>query len=142
MADAVESREPVVLTDEQEQSVLAVPLLLGPGVVTGAIGLRRAGKEGWDDESIALARAVSEQVAQTLETRRLFHELSWRAQRESILRQTSERLRAQANLDAVLQTALKEMQRITGATHVAIRLGTETQLQVPEDQGTPAERDE
>lgn len=106
---------------------MAVPLFLGEEVI-GAIGLRRESSLGWSQSEIDLVRDVSVQVAQALETRRLFEETQRSARREAALRRTSDRVRSQANLDALLRTAVKEIQRAIGASHVAIRLGTEETL--------------
>lgn len=102
---------------------MAVPLVLN-GVVIGVVGLRRPPGELWHIDEQALIRSVAEQMTQALENRRLFQVARERARRELVLRQTTDRVRSQADLDAVLQTAAQEMRRIVGATHVAIRLGT------------------
>jgi GAF domain-containing protein len=107
--------------DAPDGASLAVPLVLN-GVVIGAVGLRRPSGQTWNADEQALARSVSEQMTQALENRRLFQVARERARRELVLRQTTDRVRAQADLDAVLQTAAQEMRRIVGATHVAIRL--------------------
>ncbi|MBN1934854.1 MAG: GAF domain-containing protein [Anaerolineae bacterium] len=106
---------------------LAVPLFFGEEVI-GTIGLRRESERAWSQEEIELVRDVSLQVAQAVETRRLFEETQRSARRESTLRRTADRVRSQANLDALLRTAVQEIQRAVGASHVAIRLGTEETL--------------
>jgi GAF domain-containing protein len=113
----------MAVQDAPDGASLAVPLVLN-GVVIGAVGLRRPAGQTWNADEQALARSVGEQMTQALENRRLFQVARERAQRERVLRETTERVRAQANLDAVLQAAAQEMRRVVGATHVAIRLGT------------------
>jgi GAF domain-containing protein len=102
---------------------LAVPLTYG-GEIIGGLGLKRSGPD-WDGEEVSLIRAVGEQVAQAVERMRLLDQTRQSAQRETILRRTTDRVRAQANLDAVLRVAAQELQRVTRATRVSIRLGTE-----------------
>jgi GAF domain-containing protein len=101
---------------------LGLPLV-SSGQVIGAIGLHKAAGEEWIPEEITLVRAVGEQVAQALERMRLLEQTRSHAQRESILRRTSERVRAQASLDAILQAAVVELREAVGATRVALRLG-------------------
>ena len=124
MEDAMRQGDLVVADGDPEGASLAVPLVQN-GVVIGVVGLRRPSEQAWSDDERQLIRSVSAQMTQALENRRLFQIARDRARRESILRQTTERVRAQADLDAVLQVAAREMRRIAGATHVAIRLGTE-----------------
>jgi GAF domain-containing protein len=100
---------------------VAVPLLQN-GVVVGVVGLLRAGGKGWSADEQAMLRAVSQQVTQSLENRRLFQLARDRARREYVLRQTTDKVRTQVGLDAVMRTAAEEMRRVAGATHVAIRL--------------------
>ncbi len=125
MGDALRRRD---LVTGQESAAggteLAVPLFFGDQVI-GAIGLRRGSDLAWSQEEIDLVRDVSLQVAQAVETRRLFEETQRSARHEAVLRQTTDKVRSQANLDALLQVAAQEIQRAVGATHVAIRLGTE-----------------
>jgi GAF domain-containing protein len=127
MAGAVQQGDLVVVDDPAEEPSLAVPLVLN-GVVIGVVGMRRPAGESWSVDEQALVQSVSEQMTQALENRRLFQVARERARRELVLRQTTDRVRSQADLDAVLQTAAQEMRRIVGATHVAIRLGTEGRL--------------
>jgi GAF domain-containing protein len=123
MEVAVRGGDLVVQDDGTDGSSMAVPLILN-GVVIGVLGLRRPASSSWDADEQALVRSVAEQMTQALENRRLFQVARERARRELVLRQTTDRVRSQADLDAVLQTAAQEMRRIVGATHVAIRLGT------------------
>jgi hypothetical protein len=67
-------------------------------------------------------------MTQALENRRLFQVARDRARRELVLRQTTERIRSQADFDAALRSAAQEMRRVVGATRVAIRLGTPDRL--------------
>jgi GAF domain-containing protein len=128
MEDAVRAGEVVGLDSEADGASLAVPLVQN-GVVIGVVGLRRPAGASWSTDERTLARSVAEQMTQALENRRLFQAAQERAQRESILRRTTDRVRSQADLDAAIRVAAQEMRRIVGATHVAIRLGAEDRLE-------------
>lgn len=127
MEDAVQQGDAVVASGGVDGSSLAVPLVQN-GVVIGVVGLRRPPGQTWSEDETTLVRSVSEQMTQALENRRLFQVARERARRELVLRQTTDRVRSQADLDAALRVAAREMRRIVGATQVAIRLGTETVL--------------
>ncbi len=131
MDRAVQSKDLVV---NSEAGDLALPLVLS-GEVIGSIGLRRRVDEPWSPDEVALVQAVGQQVAQAVETRRLFEETRQNARRETILRQTTERARSQANLDALLRVAVQEIQRAVGASHVAIRLVGEGAPETPGQRG-------
>jgi GAF domain-containing protein len=121
MTRAVEEGIPVVERSASE-SLLAVPLIQS-GIIIGVIGLRRPGDQPWSEGEQLLVHAASEQVTQALENRRLFELAHDRAQRERLLRHVTERIRSQADLDGALCVATDQLRKITGATHVAIRLG-------------------
>lgn len=137
MEEAVQQADVAMAVEERQGAFLSVPLTLR-GEVIGVMGLRRPPDREWRDDEVALARSVGDQVAQALENMRLLEETRRRALRERILRQTAERVRAQSDLDAVLKVAVEEMRRAVGATHVAIRLGTEERLRVFPGNGTEA----
>jgi GAF domain-containing protein len=102
-------------------ALLAAPLTHS-GITIGAVGLRRPASRPWTEVEESLLGAVIDQVTQALENRRLFESARDRAQRERVLRQITERTRAQADLDGALAAAVEEMREITGATRVALRL--------------------
>ncbi len=127
MADAVRRGDIHVSQDEKAGAALAVPLIQN-GVVIGVIGLQRPPGQEWSQDEQALMQSVSEQMTQALENRRLFQVARDRARRELVLRQTTERIRSQADFDAALRSAAQEMRKVVGATRVAIRLGTPGRL--------------
>jgi GAF domain-containing protein len=121
MTRAVQERVPVV-AESAEETLLAIPLVQSD-IIIGAIGLRRPAGQPWSEDEQLLVRAASEQVTQALENRRLFELAHDRARRERLLRRITERIRSQADLDGSLRVAADQLRKVTGATHVAIRLG-------------------
>lgn len=124
MADVVSQQAPWLTAEDEDGSFLAVPLT-SSGEVIGAVGLRRPVGTHWSQDGIAVAQAVSQEVAQAVERMRLLEETRQNARRESVLRYATDRVRSQANLDAVLRVAVEELRRVMGASRVTIRLGTE-----------------
>ena len=107
------------------QAALSVPIKLR-GQVIGAIDLHEADEARvWTEDEIALAQAVADQMAQALETARLFEQTRSRARREALTRQITERIRDAMDVDAMLQTAVQELGRALGAPRVYVRLTTD-----------------
>jgi GAF domain-containing protein/heme/copper-type cytochrome/quinol oxidase subunit 4 len=105
------------------------------GAVIGALGLEGPGAEtggAWSEEEIALIETVADQVAQAMEAARLFDETERRAQREQLVTQFTDKIRAAPDMDSILRTAVQEIRRTLGVSHGAIRLGTEKHLRPPE----------
>ena len=127
MVEAVNRQAPWLTQEDESGSLLAIPLKSG-GEVIGAVGLRRPAGTHWNEDGIAVAQAVSQEIAQAVERMRLLEETRQNARRESVLRRTADRVRSQANMDAVLRVAVEELRRVVGASRVAIRLGTERHL--------------
>jgi GAF domain-containing protein len=99
--------------------------------------------QNWGAEQVAFVEALVEQLLLAAENQRLLDRTQRTARREAVLRQTTDTVRAQTDLDALLQSAAQEIRRAIGAKRVAIRLGTEERLlqetpsgpQRPVDQG-------
>jgi GAF domain-containing protein len=132
MDTAVRQKGLAVVECESGEWAVAIPLLQN-GVVVGVVGLLRAAGQGWSADEQAMLRAIGQQLTQSLENRRLFQVARDRARREYVLRQTTDKVRTQVGLDAVMRTAAEEMRRVAGATHVAIRLQTPSKSGEPSD---------
>ena len=141
MARAVQERGVVASDGAGTETAIAVPLI-SSGEVIGAIGLRRGQGEEMSEEELAVIGAVGEQVAQAVERMRLLDETHRSAQRETILRQTADRIRSQGDLDAILKVAAQELRRVVGATRVSIRLGTELSDRATNGRAAAPDREE
>jgi PAS domain S-box-containing protein len=104
--DAVANGGPVTVEsvdDEGTRTSLAVPVVLR-GQTLGVLGVEAPLSERqWTEDEIALIEAVGEQLAQTLETTRLFEETSRRAEQMSTLNQVGLDLTSGLELELVLQ---------------------------------------
>ncbi len=123
--DQALARKEVVVGSEGEGGgqTIALPISLR-GQTIGALAIE-APPDGWrwSGEEIALIEAVSAQLALALENTRLFEETQMRAQRERILRETTERVRASGDMESLLRSAVQEIRRALGASRATIRLG-------------------
>jgi GAF domain-containing protein len=122
MEEAVQDKDMTVSARE-----LALPITLR-GQIIGAIGARRDEQTGWSDEDVALVTAITDQLAQTIESLRLLDETQRRAVRERLSGQVTARMRETLDVDTVLQTAVREIGQALGLAALDVRLGTETEL--------------
>ncbi len=127
--------------DDGPPPTLEIPITLR-GAVIGKLGLQsdRPDRQ-WSADEIALAHAVADQIGQAMEAARLLHDTRRLAQREQLVAQIADRIRAAPTIDRMLQVAVQETRRILGATYGVVRLGTETHLCRPDSEGPAAERD-
>jgi GAF domain-containing protein len=119
MEEAVGRRE--VAVDGEE---LALPITLR-GEVIGALGLRRPSEGvagGWSEAERAMAEAIGDQLAQTLESQRLLDETQRRATRERLISEVGGRVRESLDMETVLKTSADEVYRALGVDEVVVRL--------------------
>jgi hypothetical protein len=116
MAQAVKEQSAAV--GEQE---VALPITLR-GEVIGAIGVRREDLADWSAEELALAEAVTEQLAQTMETLRLVDETQQRAAQGQLMGQITARMRETLDVRTVIEAAADEIYQRLGLDKVAIHL--------------------
>jgi K+-sensing histidine kinase KdpD len=118
IAQAVQSKR--VAADESE---LALPVTLR-GEVIGAMAARRADKNGWTDDDIALAQSVTDQLAQTIEGLRLLDETERRAAREQTLGRMTAEFARSLDIDTILQTVVRELGQTLPAAEITVQVGS------------------
>jgi GAF domain-containing protein len=121
MAEAQRQGQVVVATDDDGVSTLNLPLSLR-GETIGVLALKKGDDGGWAEEDIAVAQAVTDQVALSLENVRLFDETRRRAQHEALVRELSDRMRRTTDVDIILKTAVQELGQALGAARAFVRL--------------------
>ena len=89
--------------------------------IIGALRFR-APTDKWTDEAQAIATSLAGHVAQAAENTRLIEQTQQTAQREKQIAQAADKIHRASTLDAILQTAVAEIARITGAEDVGIQL--------------------
>jgi GAF domain-containing protein len=111
---------------------LAVPITLR-GQTLGVLGVELPeGGRQWTEDDLALVQAVSEQLAQTLETARLFADTQRSAERERLIGEITSRVRASTDVRAILETAAVELGRALGTSRALVRLATDALPEGPE----------
>jgi GAF domain-containing protein len=104
-------------------AVLAVPLKLR-GQVVGTLSLHETQqRRTWTSEEMALAEAVAEQVALTVDNLRLMDETQRRAAEERLISEVTARMRETMEVDAVLQTAIQSIGEALDIAEVEVRMG-------------------
>jgi len=118
MTQAVDRGAPVA----QAESA-AVPLVINRQVV-GAIGGQHTDGRPWTEEELSLIEDVTGQLAQTIESLRLFDDVQRRAVQEQLIGEVTTRIRESLDMETVLKTAVREMRRSLGLDKITIHLGT------------------
>jgi GAF domain-containing protein len=117
MTKAVEQQS--AITDERE---LAIPITLR-GEVIGAVGAHREESASWDEADIALVEAITDQLAQTMESLRLLDETQRHASRERLTREITDRMRRALDIDDLIQITIQEMSAVLGTSGAFVQLG-------------------
>ncbi|MGD9376216.1 MAG: hypothetical protein PVJ23_10575, partial [Anaerolineae bacterium] len=89
------------------------------------------GDRYWGEDDIALIEAISEQLAQTLETARLFADSRRHAERERLVSDITAKLRASTDIHHIIETAAVELGQALGTSRAMVRLSPD-----PPTQGT------
>lgn len=84
--------------------------------------IRLANPEEWTPEQENLVNAVADQAAVALENARLVNESRQTALRERTIASINAKIWSSATIDAILQTAAKELGRLLDASHATIEL--------------------
>lgn len=124
LMDAASAQRELVL-DENAQS-LAIPLSIRDEVI-GVIGLERGqgNPNGWHREDLALIQDVIDQLAQTVDRLRLLDDISRSAALEQTIGEVTSRIRAEVEIESVVERALTELASALDAERGAIQLSFE-----------------
>jgi methyl-accepting chemotaxis protein PixJ len=104
------------------KNVLDIPIMLR-GQKIGTISLqRKVGFQKWTAQEESIASEVAAQTALALENIRLVERTRERANREQAISNVSARIRESLDLDIVLRTTAREIQRALNLQEAEIRL--------------------
>ncbi len=123
---AVERRAPVIAAttaQEQRQGVLAVPIRYRDQVI-GVLNLRFESATIPKD-TVALVEQISDRLAAALENARLLEESRRRVTQEQLISEITARVRAEVEIEALLERALEELGRALrvrwGVVHMEVQ---------------------
>jgi GAF domain-containing protein len=102
-----------------ETGPFVVPIELR-GEVIGNLVVQSPTGSRWTDDEQDIIRAVAERVALSAENARLFEETTQRAERERLVSEITGKIRSHNDPQAMIETALQELQNALGASRVDI----------------------
>jgi GAF domain-containing protein len=106
--------------DPESIAAMAVPIRLYNQTI-GVIDIRSPDpNHRWKEDEIAAVEAIADRLALALENARLFEETSARAAREHAVAEISTKIRSTNDPQAMIRTAIEELQRVLGVTRVEI----------------------
>lgn len=126
------------LPEEDLQSSSDLPELHLPvrvrGAVIGALHAHKAASETkWTDEEVALLKTLVEQLGTALDGARLYQDTQQRAARERFVGEVATRMRQTLDIEAVLQSAVRELGRLPGVAEAAVHLKPISDATTPRD---------
>ncbi len=101
---------------------LAIPLILRDQVVGVLRTYKPAEKGPWTTEEIEVLSNIVEQLALTLEAAQLYEQSQQRANYEHILSEITRKVWSASGIEAILQTAVRELGRALNASEIEIAI--------------------
>ncbi|MBN1922683.1 MAG: GAF domain-containing protein [Anaerolineae bacterium] len=99
--------------------------------VLATLELERSPERPWTQEELELVQTLTEQAALALDNARLFEDTLRRSERERLVGQIVDNIRASASVEQALQRALSDMSRVLGAAELVAQLGPLVQAPFP-----------
>ncbi len=112
------SDTPQVLAD----NTLLVPLLIS-GLHLGMLRIQRPVTRPWAAEEITFALRTAQELAQALESARLYQDSRRQAVREQLTSEITTRIRETLDVETMLRTTLREVGDVLGLVEAEVRLG-------------------
>ncbi len=132
MEQALQKETVVQSSNDDGKTAIAVPIKVR-GQVIGVLSTSRPTETGeWTDEELALLEALTDQLGEALESARLYRDTQRRAAHEQLLSHIVDRMRRTVDMDALMQTTIREMASALRVSSAFVQLGI----------GTGAVRDE
>ncbi|MBN2004960.1 MAG: GAF domain-containing protein [Anaerolineae bacterium] len=105
--------------------VHAISMMVQQDQPVGVIGVREDAQHPLTAEERALLASLSEQIASALDRARLFEVTRRNAARDQIISEISAQMRASLDIDAILQTTVREIGEALNIARVEVRLGSD-----------------
>lgn len=107
---------------DEDSYYLGVPLKVREHVI-GVLGCYKSMERGeWSQEEMSFMQEVGQTISVALESARFFNEAQVRAENERVIADITGQLRQTLDIDTVLSTAVREIQRILSLAEVEIRI--------------------
>jgi hypothetical protein len=135
--EAVTHRHPLTLAGHESRegaggvepyTAVVTPITLR-GEVVGTLGIcRETAERPWTEDERAIIEAVAQRMALAAENLRLFENVQRRAAREQLARELTDKMRRAADVDALLQTTLREMAAALSTSNAFVQLSVPSDL--------------
>jgi GAF domain-containing protein/HAMP domain-containing protein len=112
----------IVLAEYLRLRAVSFLPLVAAGQVIGLLMVASRQLHTWTEAELRTLHSLSTQVASAVENARLFQQVRARAAREQALNQMTARFARSLNVDAVLQSAVRELGQSLQVTEVAVHL--------------------
>ena len=109
------------------RTLISVPLVAGDSWL-GVMSAISQEHHSPDESLIRFLQNVADRAAVTMESLRLYEQTRRRAEREQLIRQVTDKVRATSDLETILQTTVRELSKAMGLPRAFVRLGTQEQL--------------
>lgn len=113
-----------ILRPQNGDGTLAVPIKVR-GEAIGAFAFSGESLRDLSEADLSLVEAIVDRVGLTLESMRLVEETARRAENEQVLNEVTARLVGSTDVNAILQTAVKELGRVLRAPQTTVQLRQE-----------------
>jgi GAF domain-containing protein/HAMP domain-containing protein len=112
----------VVAADDAETAL--VPVKVRDEVIGVIDAHKPQGAGGWTADEIDVLETLTDQLGVALDSARLYEESQRRASRDRLIGEVTARVRETLDVDAVLQTAIREVGEALGLAEVEVRMGS------------------
>ncbi len=104
-------------------SELSIPITVrGETIGTFNVADADADRE-WQEEDLTMLQTIAGEVALAIENARLIEQTQRAAQREKAVAEAADKIHRSMDIETVLQSAVTELQRITGRRGISVQLG-------------------
>ena len=116
----------------ETRTELALPLV-SRGKALGALSIQSKRQAAFSEDDIAVLQTMADQLAIAIENANLIRQAQTRAEREKQVRAIADQIHRGASAEAILRSALTELNQMMGASQSFIRLGTQEVLRAELD---------
>ncbi len=121
MRQAYQGESSVVVRQDRNAHIAAIPLSIR-GEVVGVLEIQRDGERPWTDAELEMAETLVQRLGLAIENARLYEQATQAATREQIVNQISQEVQGASTIDDVLQSALKELSTVLGASRGVVQI--------------------
>lgn len=110
-----------------EDNTLLLPLTFS-GLELGMLRIRRPVTRPWVEEEITFASRAAQELAQALESARLYQDSQRRAAREQLTGEITARMRETLDVETMLRTVLREVGDVLGLAEAEVRFSSTSEI--------------